>query len=56
VARNQPRNLRPRQLYKLRTQHHIMSQIVDADRKPFERNEGRGRSQIRWRRFLRRST
>ena len=56
VAGDQPRNLRPSQLHKLRTQQHIVPQVIDADRESLERDKGRRRGQIRRRRFLRRST
>ena len=40
---------------KLRAQYDIVAQVVDADAETFERNKGRGRGQIRRRRFFRRA-
>ena len=50
------RDLRAAQFHKFRTQHHIVTQIIDADGESVERDEGRGRGEIRRRRFLRRDT
>ena len=55
MARNQACNLRPRRLHKPGTQHNVVAQVVHADAQPFKRHEGRGRSQARQLRLVRRS-
>src|SRR5215471_1458490 len=54
MPRNQPRDLRARQLDETRAEHNIVAEIVDADHQAFERNERRRGREIRQRRFIRR--
>ncbi len=47
MAHDQPRHLRPRRLHEARTQGHVVPQVVDSDRKPFERKRRRSRNHLR---------
>ncbi len=55
MAHDQPHHMRSRHLYEARTQRHIVTQVVDANRESFERERRRGRNHFWQRRFLRRS-